>query len=32
MYKLASDLEFERAADVRNQIKNLKDSQFKTAL
>ncbi|ALE53174.1 excinuclease ABC subunit B [Candidatus Thioglobus autotrophicus] len=32
MYKLASDLEFEKAADVRNQIKNLKDSQFKTAL
>ena len=32
MCKLASDLEFERAADVRNQIKNLKDSQFKTAL
>ncbi|MEJ6558686.1 MAG: excinuclease ABC subunit UvrB [Candidatus Thioglobus sp.] len=32
MYKLASDLEFERAADVRNQIKNLKDSHFKTAL
>ncbi len=32
MYKLASDLEFEKAADVRNQIKKLKDSQFKTAL
>ncbi len=32
MYKLASDLEFERAADIRNQIKTLKDSQFKTAL
>ena len=32
MYKFASDLEFERAADVRNQIKHLKDSQFKAAL
>jgi excinuclease ABC subunit B len=32
MYKFASDLEFERAADTRNQIKQLKDSQFKTAL
>ena len=32
MYKLASDLEFEKAADMRNQIKHLKDSQFKTAL
>ena len=32
MYKFASDLEFEQAADVRNQIKHLKDSQFKTAL
>jgi len=32
MYKLASDLEFERAGEVRNQIKKLKDSQFKAAL
>ena len=32
MYKFASDLEFEQAADVRNQIKHLKDSQFKAAL
>ncbi len=32
MYQLASDLEFEHAADVRNQIKHLKDSQFKAAL
>ena len=32
MYKLASDLEFEQAADVRNQIKHLKESQFKAAL
>lgn len=32
MYKFASDLEFERAANVRNQIKHLKDSQFKAAL
>ncbi|CAC9581380.1 Excinuclease ABC subunit B [uncultured Gammaproteobacteria bacterium] len=32
MYKFASDLEFEKAADTRNQIKHLKDSQFKAAL
>ncbi len=32
MYQFASDLEFEKAADVRNQIKQLKDAQFKTAL
>lgn len=32
MYKLASDLEFERAGEARNQIKKLKDSQFKAAL
>ncbi len=32
MYKFASELEFERAADIRNQIKHLKDSQFKAAL
>ncbi len=32
MYQFASDLEFEKAADVRNQIKQLKDTQFKTAL
>ncbi|SMN17135.1 Excinuclease ABC subunit B [uncultured Candidatus Thioglobus sp.] len=32
MYKFASDLEFEKAADTRNQIKQLKDSQFKAAL
>ncbi|BBB24084.1 excinuclease ABC subunit B [Isorropodon fossajaponicum endosymbiont JTNG4] len=29
MYGFASDLAFERAADVRNQIKQLKDTQFK---
>ncbi|WP_138119739.1 excinuclease ABC subunit UvrB [Bathymodiolus heckerae thiotrophic gill symbiont] len=32
MYKFASDLEFEKAADTRNQIKHLKDSQFKAVL
>ncbi|WP_428088284.1 excinuclease ABC subunit UvrB [Candidatus Thioglobus sp.] len=32
MYKLAGDLEFEKAADMRNKIKQLKDSQFKSAL
>jgi len=29
MYKFAEDLEFEQAADMRNQIKRLRDSQFK---
>ena len=29
MYKFAEDLEFEQAADIRNQIKRLRDSQFK---
>ncbi len=28
MYQFAEELEFERAADVRNQIKQLKDGQF----
>jgi excinuclease ABC subunit B len=32
MYQFSADLEFERAADVRNQIKFLKDSQFKSVL
>lgn len=32
MYGFANDLAFERAADVRNQIKQLKDIQFKKAL
>jgi len=29
MYEFAEDLKFEKAADVRNQIKYLKDGQFK---
>jgi excinuclease ABC subunit B len=29
MYKYAEDLKFEQAADIRNQIKELKDGQFK---
>ena len=29
MYKFAENLEFEQAADMRNQIKRLRDSQFK---
>ena len=29
MYKFAEDLEFEQVADMRNQIKRLRDSQFK---
>ncbi|BBB22499.1 excinuclease ABC subunit B [Abyssogena phaseoliformis symbiont OG214] len=32
MYSFASDLAFEHAADMRNQIKQLKDTQFKKAL
>ncbi len=32
MYSFASDLAFEHAADMRNQIKQLKDIQFKKAL
>jgi len=29
MYKFAEDLKFEQAADTRNQIKRLRDGQFK---
>ena len=29
MYKFAEDLKFEQAAETRNQIKRLRDGQFK---
>jgi len=32
MYAHAQELEFERAADIRNQIKQLKESQFQSVL